>query len=156
MVISTTRKQGDSDGLNRQKFVGIDRFWRISDERVRRYHFVGKKEFVGISLDLPTTFWRIPRNVILTNFRRYSNADTRDQSSSEKLYTDGLRFVGKYRRPKSSENTNAQRFVGIYQRTKVPRKSPTNHCPSVFSEDKVRRYSLTPSICRNISILNSN
>ncbi|KAF2536998.1 hypothetical protein F2Q68_00022573 [Brassica cretica] len=30
----TTRKQGDSDGRNRQKFVGIDRFRRISDEPI--------------------------------------------------------------------------------------------------------------------------
>ncbi|KAF2613903.1 hypothetical protein F2Q70_00012137 [Brassica cretica] len=52
----TTRKQGDSDGQNRQKIVGIDRFRRISDEPIRRYHFVGKKVFVGISSDLPTTF----------------------------------------------------------------------------------------------------
>ena len=87
----TTRKQGDSDGGNRRKFVGIDRFRRISDEPVRRYRFVGKKKFVGISSELPTTFWRIPRNVILTNFRRYYDADTRDQSSSEKLRTDGER-----------------------------------------------------------------
>ena len=41
--INTTRKQGDSDGRNRRKFVGIDRFRRISDEPVRRYRFVGKK-----------------------------------------------------------------------------------------------------------------
>ncbi|WZZ81988.1 hypothetical protein YC2023_102560 [Brassica napus] len=35
----TTRKQGDSDGGNRRKFVGIDRFRRISDEPVRRERF---------------------------------------------------------------------------------------------------------------------
>ncbi|XP_022561793.2 probable disease resistance protein At1g59620 [Brassica napus] len=52
----TTRKQRDSDGQNRRKFVGKGLFRRISDEGVRRYNFVGKKEFVGISSDLPTTF----------------------------------------------------------------------------------------------------
>ncbi|XP_048618629.1 transcription factor HHO5-like isoform X1 [Brassica napus] len=52
----TTRKQGDSDGRNRRKFVGIARFRRISDETVRRYRFVRKKKFVGISSVLPTTF----------------------------------------------------------------------------------------------------
>nr|VDD12308.1 unnamed protein product [Brassica oleracea] len=36
-------REGDSDGRNRQKFVGIDRFRRISDEPIRRYRFVGKK-----------------------------------------------------------------------------------------------------------------
>ncbi|WZZ61207.1 hypothetical protein YC2023_061314 [Brassica napus] len=78
----TSKKQGDSDGRNRRKFVGIDRFRRISDEPVRRYRFVGKKKFVGISLELPTTFRRIPRNVILTNFRRYYDADTRDRRNT--------------------------------------------------------------------------
>ncbi|WZZ15505.1 hypothetical protein YC2023_108594 [Brassica napus] len=53
---TTTRKQRDSDGQNRRKFVGKGLFRRISDEGVRRYHFVGKKEFVGISSEFPTTF----------------------------------------------------------------------------------------------------
>ena len=62
-------------------------FWRNRPS----VSFRRKKKFVGISSELPTTFWRIPRNVILTNFRRYYDADTRDQSSSEKLRTDGER-----------------------------------------------------------------
>ena len=104
----TTRKQGDSDGRNRQKFVGIDQFRRISDEPIFRYRFVGKKKFFGISSDLLMTFWRIPRNVNLTNFRRYYDTDTRDQSSSEKLYTDGER---------SSDYTDER----------SPRKIPTDY-----------------------------
>ena len=55
-VTYTTRKHGDSDGRNRQKFIGIDRFRRISDEPIRRYRFVGKNKFFGISSELPTTF----------------------------------------------------------------------------------------------------
>ena len=43
-------------GILMAEIVGIDRFRRISDELVRRYRFVGKKIFVGISSELPTTF----------------------------------------------------------------------------------------------------
>ena len=152
----TIRKQGDSDGRNRQKFVGIDRFRRISDEPIRRYLFVGKKKFVGISSELPTTFWRIPRNVILTNFRRYYDADTRDQSSSEKLYTDGERSsdYSDERSPRkiptdygSSEDTDGQWFVGIFWGILSV---------GIFRWTIVRRYISTPTIRWNISILKTN
>ena len=47
-------------------------------------------------------------------------------------YTDGLWFVGKYRR---------RGFLEKFRRTIVRRYLPTNHSPSVFSEDYVRRNS---------------
>ena len=121
----TTRKQGDSDGRNRQKFVGIDRFRRISDEPVRRYRFVGKKKFVGISSELPTTFWRIPRNVILTNFRRYYDADTRDQSSSEKLRTDGER----------SSDTSDVECSSVYSDALWASEITDKHCSSEYTDE---------------------
>ena len=115
-------------------------FWRTRSS----VSFRRKKGFVGISSDLPTTFWRIPRNVILTNFRRYSDADTRDQSSSEKLYTegDGSSEDTDQRSPRyiptdydSSENTNGLWFVGKYRQIIVRRYFPTNHSPSVISDE---------------------
>ena len=109
----TTKKQGDSDGRSRQKFVGIDRFRRISDDPVHRYLFVGKKIFVRISSDLPTTFLRILRNVILTIFRC---GHTRPEFIGKTIYRRRT-FLGLFRRIVG---------VGIYRQNTVRRYIPTN------------------------------
>ncbi|KAF3531056.1 hypothetical protein DY000_02039374 [Brassica cretica] len=53
------------------------------------------------------------------NFRRYYDADTRDQSSSEKLCTDGERSSDNSDVEDSSVYSDGRWFVGIYRRTLV-------------------------------------
>ncbi|KAF2591373.1 hypothetical protein F2Q70_00037990 [Brassica cretica] len=118
----TTRKQGDSDGRNRQKFVGIDRFRRISDEPIRRYRFVGKK--------------KIRRNFVRTSDDFLTNTEKRHSDELPMILRCGHtrpEFIGKtiYRRRTFLRQFRQGGFlgifrrilgVGIYRRTLVRRK----------------------------------
>ncbi|KAF3508846.1 hypothetical protein F2Q69_00007615 [Brassica cretica] len=114
----TTRKQGDSDGRNRRKFVGIDRFRRISDEPVRRYRFVGKKNrrnFVSTSDDFLTNTEKRHSDELPTILRC---GHTRPEFIGKTTYRRRT-FLGQFRRSVFLGVFRRTLVVGIYRRTMV-------------------------------------
>ncbi|KAF3550415.1 hypothetical protein DY000_02010239, partial [Brassica cretica] len=126
IITSHYKKTGGSDGRNRQKFVGIDRFRRISDEPIRRYLFVGKKNirrnFVRPSDDFLTNTEKRHSDELPTIFRcRHTRPE----------------FIGKNYIPTEivprTIPTNV--VLGQYRWTMVRQNIPTDNGSSVFFEE---------------------
>ena len=129
-------------------------YWRTKSSEVRRniykltnfwrkwssVSFRRKKKFVGISSEVPTTFWRIPRNHIMTNFWRQSDNIFRELNTSETLY---------FEESGSSDYTDKSESSKFTDKP-VRRNILTNCSRQNIPTTQVRQYILTTCIRRYI------
>ena len=127
-IVRNSSEQTDSDEFLTNQFVGII----LSEKSIRR-------NFVRPSDDFLTNTEKRHSDELPTIFRC---GHTRPEFIGKTIYRRRT-FLGLFRRTQSSENTDGLWFVGRYRRTMVRRNFsrnplrrylPTNHSPSVYSD----------------------